>query len=415
MYTNKLLPIGFMVLCISIYGCFSSVESSQKPQEGTWRFILNLGEAELPFDMQLSAGDTAWNAIVVNAEEQLTIDEIQLAADSIRIQMPVFNSIFKGELISPTQIEGTYQDFSRGLDYEIPFRAIYEDAERFQFPSTEDPQDFSGRWKVIFSPGSEEEYPAIGIFDQEDNQITGTFLTETGDYRYLDGNVNGEQMRVSAFDGSHAYLFKARMTGDTLRGVYYSGIHFKTDWYAVRDDQFQLKDPYELTYLKAGYESLSFTFPDTDSNMVSLDDPKYQDKVLIVQMMGTWCPNCMDESRFFAQLYDQYQSQGLEIIALAYERQPGFEDAVTNIQRLRDRFEIDYDILIAGTSDKLEAAETLPMLNTVISFPTAIFIDKHGEIRKIHTGFYGPGTGDYYSRFVDETTNFIEKLLNEAS
>ncbi len=406
---------GILLLVLLHWSCSSTTHDSIQPNPGIWRFTLNLGEAELPFHMDLTSSESGWEGKIINAEERITVNEIERENDSFFIQMPIFNSIFRGKLISPTQIEGTYQDYSRGPDYMVPFKAVFGDNTRFQFPSSEEPSDISGRWKVVFSPDTEDEFPAIGIFKQNDSTATGTFLTETGDYRYLEGNVNGEQARFSAFDGSHAYLFRARLTNDTLRGKYYSGIHFQTNWYAVRNDTYSLSDPYELTYLKEGFDQLNFSFPDADSNMVSLDDPRFQDKVVIVQLMGSWCPNCMDESRYFAKLYDEYKDQGLEILALAYERQPEFDVAIQNIQRLREKLELDYEILIAGTSNKIEAAETLPMLNAVISFPTAIFLDKGGNIRKIHTGFYGPGTGPFYNRFVDETTNFIEKLLDEPS
>jgi hypothetical protein len=53
------------------------------------------------------------------------------------------------------------------------------------------------------------------------------------------------------------------------------------------------------------------------------------------------------------------------------------------------------------------------MLNKIISFPTTIIIDKKGIVRQIHTGFSGPGTGEYYNKFVEEFTRFMEKLEKE--
>ena len=53
------------------------------------------------------------------------------------------------------------------------------------------------------------------------------------------------------------------------------------------------------------------------------------------------------------------------------------------------------------------------MLNKIISYPTTIFIDKKGNVRKIYTGFSGPATGEAYTDFVKETTEFVEMLLRE--
>jgi len=63
------------------------------------------------------------------------------------------------------------------------------------------------------------------------------------------------------------------------------------------------------------------------SEKVSLSDPKYKNKAVIVQIMGSWCPNCMDESAYLSKVYKQYNKQGLEIIALAYERTSDAERA----------------------------------------------------------------------------------------
>jgi len=53
------------------------------------------------------------------------------------------------------------------------------------------------------------------------------------------------------------------------------------------------------------------------------------------------------------------------------------------------------------------------MLNHIMSYPTSIFLDKKGEIRKIRTGFYGPGTGKYYTEYTQNTNDFIQELLAE--
>ena len=53
------------------------------------------------------------------------------------------------------------------------------------------------------------------------------------------------------------------------------------------------------------------------------------------------------------------------------------------------------------------------MLNKVMGFPTTIIIDKKGVVRKIHTGFSGPGTGVYYEKYIAGFENFINKLIKE--
>ncbi|MDX1665959.1 MAG: hypothetical protein R3350_01965 [Saprospiraceae bacterium] len=67
---------------------------------------------------------------------------------------------------------------------------------------------------------------------------------------------------------------------------------------------------------------------------------------------------------------------------------------------------------MAGASDKEEASENLPMLNAIISYPTLIFIDRDGRVRKIHTGFAGPAT-DQYQEFKENFESTVNQLVNE--
>ena len=131
--------------------------------------------------------------------------------------------------------------------------------------------------------------------------------------------------------------------------------------------------------------------------------------------MGTWCPNCLDESKYYADFYNKNKDKDFEIVALAFEYAKTEEIAFSRIDRLKSKIGIDYPILLAqyGTSDKVKAQEKLPMLNHVLSYPTSIFIDKTGKVRKIHTGFNGPATGDKYTEFKTEFESFVAELLSE--
>lgn len=121
----------------------------------------------------------------------------------------------------------------------------------------------------------------------------------------------------------------------------------------------------------------------------------------------------MDKTRFMADWYRKNKEQDIAIIGLAFEQKDDVDYARRRVQRMIDRFDVGYDFLIACTSDKEAAARPLPMLNHVMSFPATLFIDKRGQVRKIQPGFSGPGTGKYYSRYVEEFNLLMKKLLNE--
>jgi thiol-disulfide isomerase/thioredoxin len=146
---------------------------------------------------------------------------------------------------------------------------------------------------------------------------------------------------------------------------------------------------------------------------VSFPSDRFTNKVLIIQVIGSWCPNCLDETAFFTSLYNKYHSEGLEVISLAYEKPLVFSEKVKSIQRLKNHFNAKYPFLIAGNASKTDVEKELPFLKNVASFPTTIYIDKNGEIRKVYSGFYGPGTGSFFAAFATETTQLIEDMLHE--
>jgi thiol-disulfide isomerase/thioredoxin len=167
------------------------------------------------------------------------------------------------------------------------------------------------------------------------------------------------------------------------------------------------------TGLKDPAVKLEFTFPDLDGKPVSLADPRFQGKVVIVTLAGSWCPNCHDEAALLAQLYREFRGQGLEVVSLMFEHFGDFAQAAAATRRFREEFGIEYPTLIAGISDKDEAAKALPQLTGVFAFPTTIWVDRTGTVRKIHAGFSGPATGEHYTRLVEDFTQFTELLLAE--
>jgi len=379
---------------------------------GSYRASLAIkDQKELPFVFKV---DSVKQMTIFNAEEKILVDDINIKGDSIFIKMPVFDAQIIGVINDRGNIRGNYTKEPKNL--KVPFEAIYD--VHFRYPTTTTTHNpIAGNWEVTFSPNTEESYKAMGVFkDGPDNKVTGTFLTETGDYRFLEGVLDDERLNLSCFDGAHAFLFDGLVKNDSITsGMFYSGNHYKEAWVAVKNDTYELSDPNTLTFLKEGYDKIEFTFPDLNGKQVSLTDDRFKGKAVIIQIMGSWCPNCLDESKYLSQFYKANKNDDLEIVALAFENAKTIEKATVNLNRLKDNVGIEYPILIAqhGSARKLLAAEKLPMLNHILSYPTTVFIDKKGTVRKIHTGFSGPATGEKYIQFTKEFEAFVEKLASE--
>ncbi len=381
---------------------------------GQYRGILVLNEKEnieLPFNFDLIKNKSKIIITIKNGQEKIRVDEVYLKGDSLIFKMPVFDTEFRCKLINDT-LKGYWLNNYRTTFKKIPFYA-YLSNQRFLTKIQPTNSIFEGHWETTFSPNSIDSSKAIGLFKhiEQTNLIEGTFLTETGDYRYLDGVCVDNKLFLSCFDGSHAFLFTGTLESSTIIGKFYSGAHYQTDWLAIENKKFQLKNANEITFLKDKNTSIDFLFKDLNENLVSTKDKKFKNKAILIQIMGSWCPNCMDESIYLTEVYKKYKTQGLEIIALAFEKTTDFKKAQQHVLRLKNKFKIDYTILITQLTGKEKASETLSALNKISAFPTLLFLNKQHQVIKIHTGFNGPATGIEYDKFKNETESLLNELL----
>ena len=410
---SKLFGTSTLLLIIMVAFLWSckkpNPELGLKP--GVWRGEITAQGNQIPFNFEVNKNDGSYHIKLINGVEKLDIDRIDILNDSLFFDMHIFDISIKAKIFTDSLVGSYTKNYAE--DYVLPFKAVYGKEGRFD--QIESSNLFDGTWETTFKAEDGKETSAIGIFKTEDEMLRGTFLTKTGDYRYLDGYTSKDTMYLYTFDGNHIYKFRAFKENDSiLRGEYWSGKTSYKTFVSKRNDTIKLPDANSLTYLKEGYDRIDFSFPDLDGKLTSLDDEKYKNKIVILQIFGTWCPNCMDETRFFSDWYNKNQSQGVEIIGLAYEIKPEFEYAKDRVLTMKEKLNVPYDFLIAGTSSTKSASESLPMLNKVMSFPTSIIIDRKGNVRRIHTGFSGPATGVYYEEFVDDFNQFMEELINES-
>ncbi|GAB4474623.1 MAG: hypothetical protein OHK0057_21440 [Thermoflexibacter sp.] len=391
--------------------CFSFGKAQNSLTLGIWRAVIEIQGQQLPFNFEVSKKEGKSVIYLINGKERLLLDEIVFFKDSVKVILHVFDAYLVAK-VNEKNLEGEFVKNTPKNDYHLPFSATHGLKYRFKEKPAPAITEFTGKWQAYFIKDNGDSIQAVGVFEQKDNFLTGTFLTPSGDYRYLEGIAEGSVFQLSAFDGEHLYLFKAEKQADgTLKGEFFSGKSLFRKWVATKNANASLPDVEKITFLKEGYDKLDFSFPDTKGNKIALSDSKFKNKVVVIQILGSWCPNCMDETIFLANYYKKNKKKNLAIIGLAFERSAVFEEAKVRVEKLMKRFDVQYDMLIAGTQDNASAA--LPMLNRVAAFPTTIFIDKQGKVRKIHTGFAGPGTGTYYEELTEDFKNFVNKLLEE--
>lgn len=399
----------FLLLVAFVVGCSTnSTVQKERKVAGDYRFSISFeGEKtySLPFNLSIKSDSSM---VITNGNEKISISEYQWKGDSLFFNMPVFLTHFK-LLFTDDSFTGEWIKSDRENPVHYAVKGV-KNKPRFLAKPTS--QNVSGNWETTFFYPDGKSYPAIGEFTQNGTTVTGTFLTETGDYRFLGGVMDADSLKLSAFDGSHAFLFLAKVSDDSIKGLF-KGSHTHIEyWSAHRKADVSLANPDSMTFLNPGYETVSFAFPNLQGDTIAYPSASFENKAVIIQLMGSWCPNCMDETKFLSELHKKYQPQGLEVVALSFERFRDYKKAVKAVKRVKDHFDADYTFLIAGDDKKATAEKALPMLNHVLSFPTTIFIDKEGKVRLIHTGFSGPGTSQY-NDFVIKATALVEEMVKK--
>ncbi|KAA9349602.1 TlpA family protein disulfide reductase [Larkinella humicola] len=379
-----------------------------RPQDGFWRGTFTVADGqESPFNFELK-GRNAW---LLNGSERFEITGVHQKGDSLFFPVAIYDAVLAAKIETNQTLTGVFKRLGTTTPVaDIPFRAEWGKRYRFVEKPAAATASLQGNWDVTIGKGSK----VVGVFEQSGSKLTGTFLSTTGDYRYFEGSVQGNAFALSTFSGSSPTLIKGTIEGNELTAEFI-GARGAQPIKGLRNDQAALPDAYTLTKSKEGVP-FDFTFPDAFTGKpVSLKDPKYKGKVVIVTILGSWCPNCIDETGFLAPWYKANKDRGIEIIGLAFERKNDPAFAKTRLETLKKRFGVEYDILFSGLADKKYASAALPALSEVLSFPTTIYVNRQGEIAKIHTGYSGPATGKYYDEFVKEFNTDVDQLLKETS
>jgi thiol-disulfide isomerase/thioredoxin len=394
---------------------FSACSKKEKAalKEGSWVGVLEMDKNDksqlLPFNFNLSKGEV----IITNADERIFITEIINRNDSIIFKLPVFKDEIRAKIISSDSISGEYFHFGSKSKYSFPFYAKSGKTDRFENNKLPPSSDISGRWETTVQPGDSDQYTIIGEFQQSGNLLIGTFLTSSGDYRFLEGTVSGNKVMLSCLDGAHTLLFKADISkeGNLENGILIGGPTWKEKWIAKRNEKAELPDPEKQSAVKENTGVVDFNVTDLNGKKVTLSE-KYKDKAVIVQIMGSWCPNCMDETRFFNEIYEEYKLRGLEFAGLCFESN-NFDESKLRIDRFVKELGAKYDFYYAGEVGKNSIFNVLPFMKEFKGYPTTIYLDKKHKVKKVYTGFSGPGTGKHYEKQKSDIVRFLDNLTEK--
>lgn len=415
-----MVRVALLTCCIFIGQTREVLPSKAMRQlrQGSWRAWLNSPGGQLPFLMSLNKTGDQWRAWIINGQERFEVPRVTISGNDITFDFEHYDSVITASASrNGRRLDGEWKKKTRGEGWTtLPFHASAGGRARFIPHTLADSEgaarmpSFDGRWAVKFSDSDD---PAVAIFVQRPlGQVSGTILTTSGDFRYLDGIVESSVLKMSTFDGAHAFLIKAQLQSDgSLQGMFWSGDSHSQTWTATRDPEAKLPNPFEQTKWTGKARLSELKFKDLEGKMHSLADSAYDGKVRIIEIFGSWCPNCQDAAVLLNELYEEYADNGLSIVGLAFELTGNFERDARQVRRYVDRFEIKYPVLIAGVADKEKASAALPIIDRLRSFPTTIILDAEGEVHSVHTGFSGPATGEAHQKLREDFDTIIKELL----
>jgi thiol-disulfide isomerase/thioredoxin len=150
----------------------------------------------------------------------------------------------------------------------------------------------------------------------------------------------------------------------------------------------------------AGAESSVLTVPavvlDTEMKSTNGEPIKlsnYSGKVVVLNLWATWCGPCRNETPELVRLYKEYQSQGVEVVALSTE------DPVSSLESVH-RFIRDYDVNYPVGWATREVAVAL--MRGRSSIPQSFIITRDGRIKKRFIGFHPINTPPQLKQAIEE-------------
>ena len=373
---------------------------------GLWDATVNVNDVDIPFRIEFSGSGAGIKASFFNGDEKVTSSTGRFENGSLVASFDYYNSrleaVWKDDVL-----QGAY--LRDGKTY--PFRA-----RRFSpSPLTEaDVPAISGLWEVGVQSSKGESAWRM-IVRQSGPEVSAAILRVDGDTGMLTGTWRDGKFTLSHFSGARPSLFEVTPQKDGTLEVLQNG---KNKMTAVRSAAARAKglpeptDPSRHTSVRDPTERFHFRFPDLNGRMISDEDPRFHDKVVIVAIGGSWCPNCHDEAPFLEELYRQYHSRGLEIVGLSFEEADQLKNP-TRLAAFIQRYGIEYPMLLAGQTEELEAK--IPQAVHLNAWPTTFFLGRDGRVRSVHAGFAGLATGDFHRQLKEEVTLLVKRLLAESS
>ena len=376
--------------------------------EGRWDAVVVAGGVEVPFAFEIRSEGGGLQGSFFNGDRRLSSTEARVDGNNLTFRFAQYASSLE-LTVEDGALSGRYR---RARGEPLPVRAVRAGAGAAASASAAPAID--GTW-VVQAKSNKGETAWRFIARQQGAIVEATILRVDGDTGTLNGAWRGDRFVLSHFSGARPLRLEVVPQADGTLALSQNGQPPLTAARAAEARAAAIgtpTDPSLHTRMKDPAEALRFSFPDMQGQIVSNTDARFRGKVVLVNISGSWCPNCHDEAPFLAALYKRYRASGLEIVTLSFEE----ADQLSTLARLKAfnaTYGIEHTVLVPGEPDELN--EKLPQADNLNAFPTTFVLGRDGRVRAVHAGFPSPGSGAFYTQAEREVTDLVERLLAEES
>ncbi len=376
---------------------------------GIWEAEVDVDGRAVPFRMEFEGSGTKLRAGVLDGERRLWSSTASLEQNRLNVKWDFYDATLEANL-EGGRLKGVYRRQGRGRKVERGFSA-----KPWRTPAapTEAVPNIAGAWRMEENSQSRSRVMK-GLFRQSGNEVSGTIQRIDGDFGTLEGRWSGGLLRLSHFDLIRATSIEIRQTQPgKLEGVMDGKLAFTAVPLAQAEAAGLTAppDPGRYTGVKNHSEPFQFAFNNLEGQRVSLADPRFAGKAVIVSLTGSWCPNCHDEAPFLKTLYEQWRGKGLEVVSVFFEYTGEAARDHEQIRIFMRRHGINWTVLYAGLIEDGAVEKAFPQLAGFGAFPTTIFLSRDHRVASVHAGFAGPANREEHEPQKRELTELTRRLV----
>ncbi|RZZ86768.1 TlpA disulfide reductase family protein [Pseudoxanthomonas winnipegensis] len=408
--------VSFAFLLLALPALASAATPEARSWVGQWQATADNGTARIPFRYDIVEGKQGLVGSFFNGDEPVTSTAARGDDHHLQLRYDAFDRVLDLTRNPDGSLSGTYSPVNANAK-AVPWKISARRGLAQQAADAGAP-DVEGLWVIPAKSKKANEFAWRFMVHQEGGRLSASVLRVGGDTGALTGTWKNGQFDLANFSGTRAALATVKPArddkGNTTLDVGLSDREGFVHYTAYRPEvarRLGLPDVPDLgkhTSVRDPDEVFAFSFKDLQGRLVSNTDARFRNKVLLVDVSGSWCPNCHDEAPFLEALYRKYHAQGLEIVTLDFEDQAEYADPA-RLRAFIDRYKPQFPVLLAGTTDQVQ--EKLPQAVNLDSWPTTFFIGRDGKVKHVHSGFSAKATGRFNGEVHKEFDSQIQSLL----